>query len=89
MPIDPVRSITNRSSGITGIWISRWAFRSGFNKITVIGNASEHFPNYINLLECYLNRDFYNNTIDELKNNHYDCVIVSAALSDYEYDASM
>ena len=89
LPIDPVRSITNRSSGTTGIWISRWAYRSGFNKITVIGNASEHFPNYINLLSCYLNRDFYNTTIDELKNNQYDFVIVSAALSDYEYDASM
>lgn len=88
LPIDPVRSITNRSSGTTGIWLSRWAYRSGFNKITLIGNASEVFPAYVTLKACYLNKDFYSIAMDELKNSHYDCVIVSAALSDYEFEAS-
>ena len=88
LPIDPVRSITNRSSGKTGIWLARWAYRTGFNKITIVGNASHCFPSYVNLISCHLNRDFYSMAIDELRNSRYDYVIVSAALSDYEYEPS-
>ena len=52
-----------------------------------ISISSRLRPNYV-VFNVIDNNNFYNTTIDELKNNHYDCVIVSAALSDYEYEAS-
>ncbi|MHB1492708.1 MAG: flavoprotein [Thermoplasmataceae archaeon] len=83
--IDPVRAITNRSSGITGKWLARWAYRSGFDKITLIGNCTEAFPSYVDVLKCTVNSEFYRITIEELKKGTYDGIIIAAALSDYEY----
>ena len=83
--IDPVRAITNRSSGITGKWLARWAYRSGFGKITLIGNCSEAFPSYVDVLKCIVNSEYYQITNEELSTGTYDGIIIAAALSDYEY----
>lgn len=80
--IDPVRSISNHSTGFTAYWLSRNAYRTGASKITYIGNSSFELPSYVDFSEALSSREIEQSTLKEL-NGKYDIVLSPAAISDY------
>ncbi|MHB8552590.1 MAG: bifunctional phosphopantothenoylcysteine decarboxylase/phosphopantothenate--cysteine ligase CoaBC [Thermoplasmataceae archaeon] len=87
--IDPVRSLTNNSSGITGKWFARTAYRTGYKRITLVGNCISELPNYITHQYALNNSDFYEKAINEVRKIDYDVIILVAALSDFEIEKSL
>jgi len=81
--LDPVRVISNRSTGTTGYWLARNLYRLGASQVTLIGNTSQALPPYINHIHADSTDDFYRETKAELKSDTYDIVFVPAALSDF------
>ena len=81
--LDPVRVISNRSTGTTGYWLARNLYRLGASHVTLIGNTSQPLPPYINHIPADSTDDFYRETKAELKSDTYDIVFVPAALSDF------
>ncbi len=88
LPIDPVRSLSNKSSGLTGISLVRAARRMGYEKITYLGNSEYRIPLYCSWIKAYNIDDFYQKTIDFLRENRVDYIIIPAALSDFRYEKS-
>jgi phosphopantothenoylcysteine decarboxylase/phosphopantothenate--cysteine ligase len=82
-PLDPVRVISNQSTGTTGYWLARNLYRLGASQVTLIGNTSQALPPYINHIHVDSTEDFYRETKAELKSDTYDIVFVPAALSDF------
>ena len=83
LEIDPVRSIINKSRGATGVMIAREAYRKGYRKITLIGNAEERIPLYCEIHDAVNVDDFYRITEELVSSNKYDDIIFPAALSDF------
>ncbi len=87
--IDPVRVLSNRSTGYTGYWLARNAFRYGAKLITYIGNSEYDIPSYVN----YVNRVNLKDIIIEINSflgtDHYDYIIMPIALMDFELEESM
>ncbi|EQD41907.1 phosphopantothenoylcysteine decarboxylase/phosphopantothenate/cysteine ligase, partial [mine drainage metagenome] len=81
--LDPVRIISNRSSGTTGYWLARNLYRLGASHVTVIGNTSQPLPPYINHISASSTDDYYSETRAELKSDAYDIMFIPAALSDF------
>jgi phosphopantothenoylcysteine decarboxylase/phosphopantothenate--cysteine ligase len=81
--IDPVRVISNRSTGTTGYWIARNLYRLGASHVTYIGNTNHPLPPYVNHIPADSTDDFYRETKAELRSDAYDIVFVPAALSDF------
>lgn len=81
-PIDPVRFITNASSGKMGIAIAKGAIRKG-HEITIIAGAVQvPVPENIKTIKVRTAKEMAEAAISELKDN-YDIFISSAAISDY------
>ena len=83
LEIDPVRSIINKSSGTTGVMIARKAYRKGYRKITMVGNAEGRIPLYCEIHDAVNVDDFYRITEELVSSNKYDDIIFPAALSDF------
>lgn len=81
--IDPVRVISNRSTGTTGYWLARNLYRLGASHVTYIGNTNQPLPPYVNHIPADSTDDFYRETKAELRSDAYDIVFVPAALSDF------
>ncbi|MCL4451251.1 MAG: bifunctional phosphopantothenoylcysteine decarboxylase/phosphopantothenate--cysteine ligase CoaBC [Candidatus Thermoplasmatota archaeon] len=81
--IDPVRVISNRSTGTTGYWLARNLYRLGASHVTYIGNTNQPLPPYVNHIPAVSTDDFYRETKAELRSDAYDIVFVPAALSDF------
>ena len=89
-PIDPVRYLTNSSSGITGFYLAQVALKKGYEVVVVAG---KHASSELNLLSKH---PFYKLTrivtvkemsevvFSELKNA--DVYISAAAISDWEFN---
>jgi phosphopantothenoylcysteine decarboxylase/phosphopantothenate--cysteine ligase len=86
--IDPVRSITNKSTGYTGITLTRQAFVSGYEEITYIGNSDYRIPYYCKVIPCEEIDQFYKLSTDKIKENEYDFIFIPAALSDFSLEPS-
>jgi len=81
-PIDPVRFITNRSTGKMGYAIAKEARNRGANVTLISGPTSIIAPKDINVVEVSTNEEMKNevmNIFDEA-----DIVIKSAAVADYK-----
>ncbi len=80
-PIDPVRFISNFSSGKTGYYIAEEAKKRGIKNIIFITGPSVHIPEDVTVIKV--------NTAQEMREKvfkHYeksDLVIMAAAVSDY------
>ncbi len=80
-PIDPVRYISNRSSGRVGYWLSVWARRFGAHTFVITGPA-ELEPVYDAVV-------FRVETVNDMKNGVFslydkvDIVIMAAAVADF------
>ncbi len=82
--IDPVRVITNLSSGKTGLEIARiFRWMGGESKL-IYGPGTVEIPPYIPYTNVYTTEDMYRETENELRRNRYDYVFISAAPADYK-----
>lgn len=78
--IDPVRFITNHSSGKMGLALAKAAAARGAD-VTVIKAAAEvRFPKYVNVVDVTSAEDMYNAVMD---NADADIIVKAAAVADY------
>jgi phosphopantothenoylcysteine decarboxylase/phosphopantothenate--cysteine ligase len=80
--IDPVRYITNRSSGKMGYAIARAARDRGAIVTLVSGQVNIKPPIGLNFIEVYSAEDMYKIVLDNAEN--MDIIIKSAAVADYK-----
>jgi phosphopantothenoylcysteine decarboxylase/phosphopantothenate--cysteine ligase len=92
VPLDPVRYLTNSSSGITGYYLAEAALKEG-HKIVMIAGA--HSTVKLNLFSKHPNFKLVRaKTVEDMKNAvlsempHADLYISAAAISDIEFDMS-
>ncbi len=88
LSIDPVRVITNRSSGYTGYWLARNAFRLGASMITYVGNSEYNIPGYATYMEKYNLCDIIIEINTYISVNKYDYIIMPMALMDFDLKES-
>lgn len=81
-PIDPVRFITNRSSGKMGYAIAKEARDRGANVTLISGPTSLEDPIGVNLIRVKTNEEMLNAVKNNFNNQHI--VIKSAAVADYK-----
>lgn len=79
--IDPVRYLTNRSSGKMGIALARAAYMLGANVKLTLGSGAMEPPNYLNVLKIRSAEDMY----EAVMNNFNQCKVYigSAAIADF------
>ena len=82
VPIDPVRILTNRSSGKMGYSIAEEARDRGAEVVLISGPTSLRKPNGIKVFDIKTNEDMFNAIKNEFKDA--DIVIKSAAVADYK-----
>jgi len=79
--IDPIRYITNGSSGKTGIAIANEAFQNGYDVTLIGGNIAGHIPSYINsvpVTTCNEMEEAMNRAMSDT-----DVLVMTAAIGDY------
>lgn len=80
-PIDPVRFITNHSSGKMGIAIARAAARRGAEVTLVCGHAEAEMPRFCRVVRVMTAEDMYNEVTSRAAEQ--DIIIKAAAVADY------
>ena len=80
--IDPVRIITNLSSGKTGSLLASELISAGAKVTLIYGPANEKPPSGVKIINVTTNKEMLDETKKELKKK-YDIVIMAAAASDY------
>lgn len=80
--IDPVRVITNLSSGKTGVLLASELISAGAKVTLVYGLGKEEPPNGCKTINVSTSNEMYEAVRNELKKK-FDIVIMSAAVSDY------
>ncbi|WP_049041725.1 bifunctional phosphopantothenoylcysteine decarboxylase/phosphopantothenate--cysteine ligase CoaBC [Clostridium sporogenes] len=81
-PIDPVRYITNKSSGKMGYSIAKEARDRGAKVTLVSGPTNLRTPSGVEIIKINTNEDMLKAVKDNFKNQHI--VIKSAAVADYK-----
>lgn len=83
--IDPVRVISNLSSGKTGISIAREAKARGADVTLVFGHGSSKFEGFndARIINVNTSEDMLNAVRQELSSSEYNVGIFAAAVSDY------
>lgn len=79
--IDPVRYITNHSSGKMGYAIARNAMLRGANVTLISANSTEEVPPFVELIKVKSAKDMFE-AVKE-KSSDMDFIIKAAAVSDY------
>ncbi len=85
-PIDPVRFITNRSSGKMGIAIANSALKRGANVILIKGFTSVSPDDGVEIVNVETTADMYNAVMSNL--DKADIIIKSAAPADYKVNVA-
>ena len=80
--IDPIRAITNQSSGKTGVSLAKELVSSGAKVTFVYGPGNEKPPKGAKIISVVTSKEMHNAVKKELKNK-FDIVIMAAAISDY------
>ncbi|HZD12879.1 MAG TPA: bifunctional phosphopantothenoylcysteine decarboxylase/phosphopantothenate--cysteine ligase CoaBC, partial [Candidatus Binatus sp.] len=83
-PIDPVRLITNKSSGKMGIAIADEVASRGASTILVLGPTQTNASNAVRTVRVETTEEMLRATINELKRAKYDLMFAAAAPSDYK-----
>ena len=81
VPIDPVRYLTNRSTGKMGYEIAKEARDRGANVTLISGPTSLDIPTGINFIKVNTNEEMLNAVLDNFKNSNI--VVKSAAVADF------
>lgn len=80
--IDPVRAITNMSTGLTGVLLASELINDGCDVTMIYGPGREKPPNGAQLVSVTSVSEMSEATLREVQNG-YDVVIMAAAASDY------
>jgi len=80
--IDPVRVITNQSSGKTGVSLASELISAGAKVTFVYGPGKEKPPNGARIINVSSSKEMFNAVKTELKKK-FDIVIMAAAVADY------
>ena len=80
--IDPVRAITNQSSGKTGVSLAKELVSAGAKVTFVYGPGNEILPKGAKIINVVTSNQMFNAVKKELKNK-FDIVIMAAAVADY------
>ena len=78
--IDPVRFITNHSSGKMGLAAAKAAAARGARVTVVKGAAQVKFPEYMNVIEAESAEEMYRSVMDHAAS---DIIVMAAAVADY------
>ena len=79
--IDPVRFITNHSSGKMGIAVAKAAMLRGADVTLVAAHTDTEVPMFVNTVNVVSAEDMFNAVTENM--HDYDCIIKAAAVSDY------
>jgi phosphopantothenoylcysteine decarboxylase/phosphopantothenate--cysteine ligase len=79
--IDPIRVITNASSGKMGIAIAQEAERMGADVTLIYGHGTEQAGD--KTIRVSTSEEMYNAVVSELSSKKYDIAIMAAAVADY------
>jgi len=83
--LDPVRFLTNASSGRMGIAIAREAYFRGAEVTLVHGPVSISVPRYVRAVEVTTTKEMLEAVVSEVTSEDYDAVILAAAPVDYSF----
>ena len=86
--IDPVRVVTNRSSGRMGVSLAEEALSRGAEVTLVYGSGSVAAPPGARLISVETTEQMYEAVVSELKSRNYDMVIAVAAAADWTPEKS-
>jgi len=81
--IDPVRVITNMSSGKMGMYIALEALLRGGDVTLIMGKTYINIPRGIRVITVETTKDMYNTVLEELGREKYDLFISAGAPIDY------
>lgn len=81
--IDPIRVITNKSSGKMGMALTKEAFRRGADVKLIYGPGQENPPSYIDCIRVESTEEMFNVVISELGSDDFHFVVSVAAIADY------
>lgn len=81
--IDPVRVITNRSSGKMGVAIAKEALRRGADVTLVYGEGLVSFPSKLRTLKVDTSKAMLDAVEKELKERKFDIAFLAAAVGDF------
>ncbi len=79
--IDPVRFITNHSSGKMGVALAKAAMLRGADVTLVAAHTDVSVPMFVNTVNVVSAEDMFNAVTQNM--HEYDCIIKAAAVSDY------
>ena len=79
-PIDPIRGITNKSSGKMGLELAKQAYIRGFDVTLIVANVSVRIPSVFNVIKVETAEEM-NKAIKKLIPSQ-DIFISTAAVSD-------
>lgn len=81
--IDPVRVITNRSSGKMGVALAKEALNRGANVTLIYGPGTAVPPTDAKVVLVETTEEMYDTVVSELKSKRYDIVVAAAAAADW------
>ncbi len=82
-PLDPIRIITNRSSGRMGVCLAREAWRRGAEVTLIYGPGSVEPPEGIETVRVETSKEMFEEALKRLKTGEYHLLIAAAAMADY------
>lgn len=82
-PIDPVRGITNKSSGKMGLELARQAYIRGADLKLVVANVSVDIPSVFDCVHVETSKQMNEVILDLIPD--FDIFISTAAVSDFEF----
>jgi len=81
--LDPIRIISNRSSGKMGVAVAREAMWRGADVTLIYGLGTASPPRGVRLLNVETTEEMYKAVVSELKAKKYDVVVSAAAAADF------
>ncbi len=84
LSIDPVRVMTNKSTGYTGYWLARMAFRLGASQVVYVGNSNYRIPKYVNFIEKTDLRQIIIEVNTVINVYKFDIIIMCMAILDFD-----
>ena len=81
--IDPIRVITNKSSGKMGIAVAEEAQRRGAQTTLIFGHGTASAPSGMKILSAETTKQMHDLVLSELKATRYDVLVAVAAAADF------
>ena len=80
-PIDPVRYISNYSTGIMGYEIAKRAIKEGYDVCLIKGKVNKKYKINAEVIEVQTTNEMKQEVMTRI--NNYDCIIMAAAICDF------